>query len=375
MENTESRYKLKSKFKKSLKVLKSIYSKVGRVVMTQSSRVLKFSLRSGKNVLKYILSVRVGIRPEFRGWVKGFKQRSIKDNAEFIRGYNETDSRLHRAPLQGDFKLKGLKKYFVKYKAGRLIGLLLPVIFAVLILKHVSPISAQLLGYEERLNSYLSENNITVGVEMDADKTDQVYYIFEGEKNFVTDSKNAKGGVDSKNEYITWMESVDGNWQIFLYHIPTKIKTQLTYAGNNVNPRVSNGKVVWEGIRVNENWQVYLYDGSTIGPISSGDASFKPDINGNFVVYSRKDINEQWRSTAYSINDRENVDIDFGERNKYVSLRDKDILIGFEGNQKKFSLNVEDLMILNLGTLSSQSSASIESIQKEIDMLTGTTQN
>lgn len=372
--------------KRRLKEVKGFYG---------SLRDYIFSLRLGKRVLKgikrlvkFVLSIRVGIRPEFISGIKNFELRirkgkstwdygRLKDVKGIYRNLREYMRRLlrftwfgvihHRRNDPTTLALRGASKK----RIGKVVGLVLPILIAVLILKYVSPISAQLTGYEERLNSYLADNNVTAGTEKNAELIDQVYYTFENVKNFVTDSKNAKGGVATKNEDITWMESVDGNWQIFLYNIPTKIRTQLTYAGNNVNPKVDGGNVVWEGIRTGSDWQVYLYDGLSLGPISTGDPSFKPDISGNFVVYSRKDVNDQWRSTAYSINDRENVDIDFGEDNKYVSLKDKDLFIGFEGKAKKFSLNVEDLMILRLGALSSKSSASIEAIQKEIDGLTG----
>lgn len=360
--------KFKHRFTRGLKVLKGILQNIYKVITPVINKIIGFILKFIKITFRYLLSIRVGIRPEFKRWLRGVKSEGIK--GVFGKG-GEVTSQSHPRDIRSYFSIRHLKILSRKLKLVKLTSIVFPILFAVLILNRVSPISAQLTGYEERLNGYLLENDVVVGVEKDTNLNDQIYFVFEGEKNFVTDSTNAKGGENTQGEYITWMETIDGNWQIILYHIPTETRTQLTYAGNNVNPLVSDGKVVWEGIRVNENWQVYLYDGSMMGPISSGDASFKPDINGNFIVYSRKDINEQWRSTAYSINDRENVDIDFGEKNKYVRLKNKDIIIGYEGDQKKFSLNVEDLMLLELGALSSQSSATIESVQEEIELLMG----
>ena len=334
---------------------------MGRDILSYLFEFIKYIFLYGKKLIKYLLSLRIGIQPQFKSGLRNF------DFKTSILGIKRKLQNLRQINFQGI--KRRVKRVFLSKKSAKLYAYLLPVIIALVVLRVVSPISAQLSGFDERLSQYLLNNDPVVGIEKDADLNDQVYYLFEGNKYFVTDSAGAKGEAVSSNENIAWSESVAGNWQIFLYNIPTSILTQLTYSGNNVSPKISDGKVVWQGIRSDGDWQVYLYDGTSIGPVSSGDQSFTPDIKGNFVVYSRKDISGQWRSTAYSINDREAVDIDYGEDNQYVKLDGKNIIIGFKGKSKKFNLNVEDLLILNLGSLSPLSSSSIESIQNEIDAL------
>ena len=169
------------------------------------------------------------------------------------------------------------------------------------------------------------------------------------------------------------MSLIDGYWQIFLHEMITEKTIQLTRGGNNVNPKIDNGRVVWEGW-INGSWQVFLSDGTAIIPITSGDMAINPMIEGNYVVYSRKDIDDQWRSEAYSVKEKKSLEISFGEENRYVELDQGKILLGTkEKARKTFPLLVEDLFLLNLPSLKegdkTDTGVTAEEILNEINVL------
>lgn len=245
--------------------------------------------------------------------------------------------------------------------------LTVPVVLAFLLFYFVHPTFAQLLSDKERLAQLLATGNVTVGAEKGDNGFSQIYYVFENKKNFVTNDNFPHGGTMSQGENIVWMEQIDGLWQVFMHNIMTGNTLQLTFTGNNVNPKVSGGKVVWESWD-GATWQLYLYDGKVIRQITQGDLATNADIEGDYIVFARKNHAGLWRSEAYSILENKTVEVDVGNDTEYPHLDKGDIYVGPPlVSQKKFPLKVQDIFLVD--SVSTPQSVTLESIQKELDAL------
>src|SRR3989344_4551103 len=184
-------------------------------------------------------------------------------------------------------------------------------VVAMLIFGLVRPTFAQMLGTDTILAQFVVDNDVEVGSEAGDNGFRQIYYVFNGNKTFITNSSYANADPVTDREYIAWMGQIDGSWSIFLYHIPIGTTTQISNSANNANPRLSNGKVVWEGW-VEDAWQVFLFDGTSIRQVTQGELSVNPDIEGDDIIYARKDEQGEWRTLRYSLGTGEAVIIKQG---------------------------------------------------------------
>lgn len=265
---------------------------------------------------------------------------------------------------------------------NKFIKWLLPIFISFALFTGVRPILAELSTFEENLSNLLQVEGVEVGSES-VDGFTQIYYLFEGEKKFVTDGSQNSRQPHSAGEHIVWVTDVNGAGQIFLYHIPSGHLIQLTHYGTNLEPRVSkNGNVVWEGWvdqydsenrLVSEGWQILVFDGKTIKQITQGDLSVDPDIEGDFIVYARKGSAGFWRSVAYSISEDKHIDVTSGSDAEAPKLVNGDIFVGpaIEA-QKRYALKITDLFLLDLPPLYADAAkkVTVEDILAEIETLT-----
>jgi hypothetical protein len=245
----------------------------------------------------------------------------------------------------------------------------------------VHPTFAQLLSDKERLAQFVATKALSVGAEKKENDYSQIYYVFEDKKNFLTSDNYPHGAPYTEGENIVWMEQIDGSWQIFYFNVLTGSTIQLTNSGNNVNPKVSNGNVVWEGWVPSMvpgqggNWQLFVYDGKVIRQFTQGDLATHPDIEGDYIVYARKNEGGLWRSEAYSIKENKTIDIDSGNTTEYPHLINGDIFVGPPVEaQTKYPLKVQDLFLVDLISLPANAqTVTPESIQAELNALQGMT--
>jgi hypothetical protein len=270
-------------------------------------------------------------------------------------------------------KRQGINKKFFTTSAS----LYLPVILAILLFIFIKPSHAQFLDYDTRLASYAVNNDFEVGTVTNEDNINQIYFEYDGKRNVITDTNYTNGSPYSSHEYIVWMGLIDGYWQIFRHHIPTKTTIQLTHSANNANPKVNtNGDVVWESlvysIDGSSTWQIFLYDGKSSKQISENSLlSQNADIDGDYVVYSTKGINNVWTSYAYSIEAQSTKEIAVGQDSRYPHLDGKNIYLSSDSkNQKRFNLNTDDLFLLDLKSLTTKDqTATQDSMLQEINSL------
>ena len=207
--------------------------------------------------------------------------------------------------------------------------------------------------------------DVTVGVESVYGYT-QVYFDNTGVKQFITSGNMNSSMPVSAGSYITYVSDINGEGQIFLYDVVSGTKTQLTFIGTNLNPKVDEKeRVVWEGWD-GQTWQVFFFDGLSTIQLTTGDTSLNPEISEDYISYGRRDVTGTWRAVIYSINDNKSVDVVTGEKSRKPTIRDGDIYLGTKESEEKFSLKVSDLFLLDFTSIN-ESTESANPILEELN--------
>lgn len=219
---------------------------------------------------------------------------------------------------------------------------LVPTFIAISIFFVARPIFAQ---------TTIVPNPDAVGVES-VDGYSQVYYEESGNRNFIT-----QGNINSRmpflaGGYITYVSDINGLGQVILYALDSGVRTQLTFLGNNLNPKVDNkGRVTWEGWSYQDStWQVFFFDGVSTKQLTVGDTSLNPNFGGDYISYGRRNSAGTWRAVIYSIADNKSVDVTTGESARKPRIKNEDVYLG-DGTEK-FPLKVTDLFLLDLPSVS-----------------------
>jgi len=215
---------------------------------------------------------------------------------------------------------------FLRHKV--VINWVIPLVITALIFSLVQPAFAQIFEQDTNLAQYVTSNNVEVGSEV-VDGYHQVFYIYQGDKIFITEGSQNSTLPVSNGEFMAFRKSIGGVNQIFLYHIPSGETIQLTYAGNNTNPKLSQGKVVWEGW-IEDGWQVFLFDGKAVRQLTVGDVSVNPDIQGDEIVYARKNNRGEWRAVRYALREDRAQIVKEGLVAKNPRFRDGKIIFELE---------------------------------------------
>jgi hypothetical protein len=211
-----------------------------------------------------------------------------------------------------------------------------------------------------------------VGEEVGENGFRQIYYLDkDNNKVFITNSNYTNANPVTDGENVVWMGQVGEGWRIFLYNTLSSTTTQLTFTGIHVNPKVDKGKVVWEGQDEAGVWQVFLFDGTKIAQVTSGDMSLNPDIEGDFVVYGRKDLTG-WRASLYSLKEKKEVDVTTGDLAQKPKLKGGKIILAGGEKEEEFALTASDLFVLDLdplsvATTSASTQATFEEVAKELE--------
>lgn len=251
-------------------------------------------------------------------------------------------------------------------KDNTLKSFLLPAVAAGAIFLVARPALAQLIEIP-------TEASVKVGVDV-VDGYSQIFYVQGANKVFVTQGSQNSRYPDSDGEYIVWSTDMNGVGQIFRYHIPTEQTIELPGALNNLEPKVSiDGKVVWEGWVVpagvtDGNWQIILFDGVSVAQITSGEISINPDIEGDYVVFSRKNIEGMWRTEGYSITDRKSATVSIGLESKFPELRGEEVVLAPPGGEEKVEpLKISDILLIEDREKTPMATVTTEEIREELE--------
>lgn len=224
-------------------------------------------------------------------------------------------------------------------------SIIAPVLAALVIFLIARPVLAELVTSDIDFAQSLVEGNVEVGVET-VNGYSQVYYLRDGKKHFVTEGNRNSHQPHSAGEYITYVTTINGAGQIFLYNITADTTVQLTNSLTNLKPKVSKeGRVVWERWVDDPSpggWQVALFDGTTIRRLTEGEVSINPDIDGDYVVFSTKDADGLWRAMGYSVAKDEVVTINVGIEAKSPKLEKEQIFL----QDRAEPLKITDLFLL-----------------------------
>jgi beta propeller repeat protein len=150
------------------------------------------------------------------------------------------------------------------------------------------------------LDEYLSKNSLAIGMET-VNGYQQIYYLYNDVKVYLTQGNVNHTSPRISKEYVTWQEIYDGNPQIVLYNLLDKTRLQLTNSGYNGDQSLESNRVVWERVQANTT-QIYLYDGKSVRQLSK-EASIRPSIKGDIVIYAQNVSGNTWQTIAQNISD------------------------------------------------------------------------
>jgi hypothetical protein len=250
---------------------------------------------------------------------------------------------------------------------------ILPILVSVALLLILHPLINQVIAQEDSLREALVNGEVKVGTEVGNNGFMQIYYDIEGNKAYISNTNYSNSDPIIDGEYITWIgQSTGGAWQVFLYNILTKTTIQLSSSSNNTNPKISDGKIVWEGwvsgvLPAQSGWQIFFFDGKSVRQLTSGDLSMNPEIAGDYISYGRQDITGTWRGVVYSISRGKAKDITTGLASQKPEIRKGKIILKGDG-EEEFPLTAEDLFLLDLQPLSSDEPETVtqEEIREEL---------
>ena len=259
-----------------------------------------------------------------------------------------------------------MKSLILKFKAKSWI---VPIIVSIGLFVMIRPALAQLENPQQSLNDFLAEGNVEVGIEV-VGGFSRVFYEYDGVRKYISQEGQNSKQVITNSKYVVWVsQENDQPGQIYLYDILSGSAIQITYLGTNSNPKVTeDGKVVWEGWVPDEEggkWQVFFFDGTKVAQLTSGDISINPDIEGDNVVYARRDVSGTWRSVIYSVSKNEAKEIATGISSKHPKVKNGKILLA-DGSEE-FPLTVEDLFVLDLAPLTVPSKVTAEDVAQELE--------
>jgi hypothetical protein len=167
---------------------------------------------------------------------------------------------------------------------------------------------------------------ISVSVETQ-DNYSRVFYEKNGKKTYISLGKTNSYHPFTRGEYIVFVTEYNGMGQIIRYHEPTSTRFRITRAGTNIKPRVSsNGNVVWEGWE-DEQWNIYLFDGTVIKRVTSKAVSVNPDIDGDIIAFSQKLSDGSWQTLSYSFENNTYKKEATGVRGKFPRVLDGKVFI------------------------------------------------
>lgn len=207
----------------------------------------------------------------------------------------------------GRLKIRNRLKYRLDSQSHTLIARgyslirlwIFPVSIALVIVFGVSRVIASPPPTTDELTEYLQNNSLSVGSDV-INGYQQIYYLYNDERVFVTDDAFNHTNPSSGHEFIAWVQSIDGTAQIFAYNVLTKASMQVSNYGTNQSPAVDTTGIVWEKW-MGDQWQLFYYDGTSIRQLTSGYTSVRPKIKDNQITYVQQLAPNDWQVIAYDL--------------------------------------------------------------------------
>lgn len=185
----------------------------------------------------------------------------------------------------------------------RLILIIISVVLAVFVYRMLTKSD---IPSTDELKNYLKESQLQVGVAVNG-QHQQAYYLFEGQKIFVTEGASNITWARASGNFIVWVETPyqSNDNLVYLYDVFSKTKTQLTFYGSSLRPVLDGGRVVWEDHN-GEKPAVMYYKGSSTTKLTEGSyPSVRPAIHGNKIAYAQELGSENWQVILYDLDTKQ----------------------------------------------------------------------
>jgi len=162
------------------------------------------------------------------------------------------------------------------------------------------------------------------------------------------------------NGRIVYQDDRNGDWDIYLHDIGSQSQFESTRITNNpgqqIQPDIYRDIIVWQDNR-NGNWDIYMHDlstGLTTGLATSPNPEVKPRINNRWIVWYERTDDGLWHLWAYEINTGLKKEIDKTEvshedsllflqvDNKFYSSKNNDGYMNYPTG-RIFGLSTSDL--------------------------------
>jgi beta propeller repeat protein len=151
----------------------------------------------------------------------------------------------------------------------------------------------------DELSTYLQSNQLDVGIDS-IEGYQQIYYMWQGSKVFVTSANYSHTQPVASGEYIAWEGLINGAGQIYVYDVVTHALTQITSSGTNQNPAVHGKLVMWESWD-SDHWAIYYYDGIGVFQLTTSQYSaVRPKSDGQQIIFANQEP-DGWKAWSYDI--------------------------------------------------------------------------
>lgn len=206
-----------------------------------------------------------------------------------------------------------------------------------------------------------------VGNEIGENGYNQIFIETKDKKYFITSTESSNTDPHTDGEFVSWVGHTETKTEVYFTHATSQKHLALSGDLNATNPRIDQGKVVWEEYVSEGGWQVFLFDGIRKLQLTSGDESRNPHIEGNYVTLGRKGEVNAWYAEVYNIVTKESVRVAEGIGAKAPSIVDGQIVLRGKGYDEPTGTYVHD--ILPNPVEDHNKHVSLEDIRQELDAI------
>jgi beta propeller repeat protein len=115
-----------------------------------------------------------------------------------------------------------------------------------------------------------------------------MYDLSTKKETQITTNESDQMGPAIYGDRIVWIDSRNGNWDIYMYDLSTKKENQITTnPSDSLYPAIYGDRIVWGDDR-DGNWDIYVYDLATGQESHTTDRSdqYYPDIYDDRIVWT-----------------------------------------------------------------------------------------
>lgn len=185
---------------------------------------------------------------------------------------------------------------------------------------------------------------VEVGYKTGVNGYNQIFIVKDGKEEFITVTEYSNTDPQSDRKFVTWIGHTSIKTQVFFTYNNNEKHIPLSGELNAANPRIDQGKVVWEEYVAGEGWQVFLFDGIRKVQLTSGDESRNPYVEGDYVVIGRKAPESDWYAELYNITTKELATVAEGIAAKAPIIVEGQIVLTGRGYSEPTGEYVRDVL-------------------------------